>query len=167
MNPVELKNLGPYFREGERYLNGQAIDWSTISYETMHWLTQVREHLDAPVMLIRGAHPHQPTAVDWCCPGVPLAQVFLALTRVPRCSWGVYSGGSAHLDTRPCVALPARWMAVKIQEEELLKECGLAELETARKDGWIYLAYNHAKALDALVLVCRLAEGKRTAPAAV
>jgi hypothetical protein len=167
MTPAELQTLGPYFRPGERYLNGTPVEWTSIHYETMFWLKVLREHLDAPIHLIRGAHPHQPTAIDACCPSVPLAQVFLALTRVPRCSWGIYSGASFHVDCREFRFLPSRWLAVKLEEERLLKEFGLGELETARKGGWIYLSFNHPKALDAVNLVCRLADGKRTAPAAV
>lgn len=167
MNQSELTSLGPYFRDGERLLNGQTVDWSTIHYETMFWLKQLREHLDAPIRLIRGAHPHQPTAVDACCPTVPLSHVFMGLTRLQRCSWGLYSGASFHVDTREFRYLPARWIAVKLEEERLLKEFDLADLETARKDGWIYLTFNHPKALDAVTLICRLADGKRTAPAKI
>lgn len=167
MTPAELQTLKPYFRDGERYLNGTLVDWSTISYETMFWIKQLREHLGESIRLIRGAHPNRPSAVDFCCPDVPMGQLFLALTRVQRGSWGIYSGASAHLDTREFDYLPARWLAVKESEDHLLKEFGLRELEASRKDGWIYLNYSHPKALDAVNLICRLAEGQRTSPTAV
>ena len=165
MTPAELQTLGPYFRPGERYLNGKPIDWNTIDYQTMFWMRKLREHLGAPIRLIRGAHTHQPTAVDACCPMVPMAQVFLALTRLQRCSWGIYSGASFHVDTRPFQYLPARWAAVKEDQEGLLKDAGLADLETYRKDGWIYLSFNDARALEGVRFVCELADGQRPAPA--
>lgn len=167
MTPQELSMLGPYFRDGERFLNGTVIDWTTIDYQTMVWMVQLRTSLDAPIALIRGAHPNRPSAVDACCPSVPLGQVFMALTRLQRCSWGIYSGCSFHVDTREFDYLPSRWLAVKEQEEAQVKAAGLSELITSRKDGWLYLSYAHARAIEALALVCRIAEGKRAAPEAV
>lgn len=163
MTSTELATLA-YFRDGERFLNGTVIDWSTIHYKTMYWMAELRRLLDAPIRLIRGAHPNRPEAVDACCPSVPLAEVYLALTRLPGCSWGVYSGCSFHLDTRAYEHVPARWLAVKENEERVLKEFGLRNLETSRRDGWIYLAYGPAASLEAVTLICRLAEGQRTAP---
>jgi len=162
MTPIELKAIGPWFRDGERYLNGTPIDWTPISYDTMFWMKVLRELLDAPIKLIRGAHPNRPSAVDATCSSVPLAQVYTALTRLQRVSWGIYSGNTFHLDTREFEYCPARWLAVHDHEEGILKQFGLGELETNRKDGWIYLNYHHPKALDAVNLVCRLAERPRT-----
>lgn len=167
MTPQELVALGPYFREGERFLNGTVIDWNTIDYQTMFWVVQLRTSLDAPISLIRGAHPNRPSAVDACCPSVPLAQVFMALTRLQLCSWGIYSGCSFHVDTREFRYLPSRWLAVKEAEEHALISSGLRELITSRRDGWLYLSYAHPRAFEAVALVCRLAESKRATPEAV
>lgn len=163
MTPSQLKTLA-HFRDGERFLNGMVIDWSTIEYQTMFWLEQLRLTLDAPIRLIRGAHPTQPTAVDACCPDRSMGEIFLGLTRLPPCSWGIYSGASFHLDTRAFGYQPARWLAVKDDEENLLKQFSLTDLETGRKDGWLYLAFNHPKSLDAVNLICRVADGKRLQP---
>jgi hypothetical protein len=118
MTKAELASLA-YFKDGERFLNGQVVDWEPIAYRTMYWLAELRRLLDAPIHLIRGAHPNRPSAVDACCPSVPLAEVFLGLTRLPECSWGIYSGCSFHLDTREYERVPARWLAVKDAEERL------------------------------------------------
>jgi hypothetical protein len=160
MTLAELAELG-YFRDGERFLNGQVIDWATIDAATMRAVAELRRLVDAPVHLIRGAHPNRPSAVDGCCPSVPLAAVFLALTRLQGCSWGIYSGCSFHVDMRAFERVPARWLAVKEREEHLLKTFGLDGLVTGRKDGWIYLAYGPAASLEAVTLICRLAEGQR------
>ena len=157
MTPFELNTL-KYFHDGERYLGGHVIDWSDIAYTTMFWLSKLRERLDSPIRLIRGAHPGKPTAVDFCCPGRPLSAVFLGLTRLQECSWGIYSGNSAHLDTRPYAYLPARWVAVKVDQEGILNDRGLAGLEGYRANGWIYLTYDHDLSFEAVKLVCELAE---------
>jgi hypothetical protein len=161
MTEAELTMLDPFFRDGERYLNGQVIDWSTISYRTMFWLVQLRNQLQSPIRLIRGAHPNRPSAVDACCPSAPLAQIFMALTRLQQCSWGIYSGCSFHVDTREFSYLPARWLAVRPDEEVYLSGRGLTGLIVDRKDGWLYLSYAHPRALEAALLVCELAERQR------
>lgn len=163
MTAAELATL-THFRAGERFLNGQPVDWSTISYRTAYWLDVLRGLLGAPIVLIRGAHPHQPSAVDACCPERPLAEIYLALTRLPECSWGIYSGASFHVDTRQYETVPARWLAVKESEAHVLAEHGLAALETGRRDGWVYLAYGPAKSLEAVKLICELAEARRRQP---
>jgi hypothetical protein len=129
-----------------------------VNYQTMFWMTHLREGLDAPLRLIRGPHPNRASAVDACCPDRHLAHVFLGLTRLPSCSWGVYSGGSFHVDTREYDYRPARWMAVKDSQAERLKEAGFADLVTSHKDGWLYLAYDHPQSFEALSLVFHLAE---------
>lgn len=147
-----------YFRDGERFLNGRPIDWSTIDVRTMRAMDALRGYLDSPVHLIRGAHPNRPSAVDACCPQKPLSAVFLALTRLHYVSWGIYSGCSFHLDAREFQGFPARWAAIKTEEEGILKDRGLACLEAYRADGWIYLRYNHDRSLDGINLVCELSE---------
>lgn len=158
MTLAELAAIGPWFHEGERYLNGKEIDWAVVNYKTMYWVKRLREMLDAPITLIRGPHPNRPEAVDACCPELPLSRVYLALTRIPECSWGVYSGNSFHIDTREYQYKPARWMAVKAGERGKLHDAGLSDLVTDHKDGWLYLAYDHPKAFQALSLVFQLAE---------
>lgn len=159
MTPDELKTL-TYFRDGERYLNNTQVDWSTIDYHTMQCVELLRQYLDEPIILIRGAHPNRPSAIDACCPKKPLSAVFLALTRLQYASWGIYSGGSFHIDVRTFHGYPARWAGIKIEEEGILKDRGLACLEAYRANGWIYLLYNHDLSLDGINLVCELS-GKR------
>lgn len=163
MTSSDLQRLAPWFGERERYLNGRPVDWATIHYPTMAALRQLREHLHAPIALIRGAHPNRPEAVDACCPTLPLSRVVMGLTRLQGVSWGVYSGHSFHVDHRqvPADGLPARWMAVKIEEEPILKEQGLDGLITSRAAGWAYLSWHHERSFDAMALVCLLAEGRR------
>ena len=156
MTTHELASL-TYFKAGERLLNGTPIDWDTINYQTMFYVELLRGRLDSPVQLIRGAHPHRPEAVDVCCPGRSLKQIFMELTRIP-CSWGIYSGNSVHLDTRPYERVPARWLAVKSGEKGHLLGRGLMSLVTAEKDGWIYLSYGDPRSFEALTVVCDLAE---------
>jgi hypothetical protein len=159
LTPAELNEL-TFFREGERYLGGKIIDWSVIDARAMQAIDKLRGYLDSPIHLIRGPHPNRPSAVDACCPGKPLSVLFLALTRLYYASWGIYSGGSFHVDVREFQGFPARWMAVKVEEEGILKERGLAELEGYRANGWIYLKYHHDRAFEGIQLVCELAERK-------
>lgn len=159
MTKVELAKLEPYFREGERRLDGQPVQWDSAVYRTARWLVVLRELLDSPVRIIRESHGHRPDAIDACVPGVPLEQVYLALTRLPGVSFGVYSGGSFHIDTRAYENTPARWMAVHARDHDraLLHTRGLLSLVTGEKDGWIYLAYNHRDSWRGLQLVFDLA----------
>lgn len=157
MTPDELAQL-THFRDGERFLNGQPIDWATIDYRTMQSIELLRQYLDEPIILIRGAHPNRPSAVDACCPRKPMASIFLALTRLQYASWGIYSGGSFHIDVREFRGFPARWSAIKTEEEGILKDRGLACLEAYRANGWIYLLYTHDRSLEGINLVCELSE---------
>lgn len=167
MTQDELTSLAPYFQEGERFLNGTVIEWTTVSFETMRAVRRVRELLDVPVKLIRGAHPdpdgtkpYKRTAIDACAPGASMAEIAMALFRVQHISFGLYSGNSFHIDTRAFDHEPARWLAIKLEEEALLKERGLSALITSRADGWVYLSWSQAQSLSALVLVCALADAK-------
>lgn len=164
MHPWELTELGPYFREGERYLNGTPINWAEVSYATMQAVYRLRELLDSRIILIRGAHPdptgtkpYKQTAVDACAPDADLGQVAMALFRFQSISFGLYSGNSFHLDSRPFEREPARWLAIKSSEERPLRQHGLEELIATRADGWTYLNWSHPRASDALCLVLHLA----------
>lgn len=113
MTLTELALLSPYFRDGERLLNGTPVDWSQVAFEPMRQVFTLRNLLDEPVRLIRGAHPTRPDAVDFCVPTVPYKQLVMAVLRLP-CSYGFYSGASVHVDTRS--GPTARWLAVKENE---------------------------------------------------
>src|ERR1041384_6154806 len=98
MTPAELTLLAPYFHEGERYLNGQLVDWATISFPTMQVVARLRAILDEPVKLIRGAppdpdgtKPYKHTAVDLCVPGATLGHIAMGLFRMQDVSYGLYS----------------------------------------------------------------------------
>jgi len=174
VTPEELTKIGPWFRAGERYLNGTPVSWHAVSFPTMQALVQLRELLDSRILLIRGPHPdpdgtkpYKQTAIDACAPDVSLATVTMALFRLQGVSFGVYSGNSFHLDSRPFTTYPARWMALKTYEEPYLAEHQLQPLITSRADGWIYLAWSHPRSYEALTLVLSLARKQATPTAEV
>ena len=159
MTPDELQRLTPWFRSGERYLNGAVIDWTPISYRTMAWMKVLREYWGEPIRLIRGAHPNNPTAVDACCPTLSLGQLATGLMRIPDCSWGLYSGNSFHLDTLPFEILPRRWCAIRPAEMSEAQARGLAAMFSREQDGWRYCeALNSPQGFACLALVVDLAE---------
>lgn len=167
MIPQWLAKLAPYFRDGERYLNGVPVNWGELSYETMSAIHRLREVLDSRVILIRGPHPdpdgtkpYKRTAVDACAPEVDLGQVAMALFRMQRISYGLYSGNSFHIDSRPFDREPARWLAIKPDEEVHLAERGLSNLVSDRRSGWTYLNWSHPRASEGLALVLSLARCK-------
>ena len=59
MTSIEVESL-KFFHAGERFLNGQPIDWSPINATTMFWLDQLRYRVESEITLIRGAHPTRP-----------------------------------------------------------------------------------------------------------
>ena len=162
MTPDELKTLAPYFDETEKYVGGRKVDWSIVNFPTMQILWRVRVKLGHAVFLIRGPHPNRPEAVDATVPALPLSLVAMEVLRVP-CAAGLYSGNSFHLDTRPLTPpeLPARWLAIKPEEEPLLRYDGLVELIAERKADWCYLKWTDARGPLALKVVCQLAEARR------
>jgi hypothetical protein len=161
MTPDELKMLAPYFDATEKYLDGRKVEWSVVNFPTMQILWRVRAKLGHPVYLIRGPHPNRPEAVDATVPNLPLSLVAMEVLRVP-CAAGIYSGNSFHLDTRPLSdgELPPRWLAVKPEEEPLLRYDGLDELIAERKSDWCYLKWTDARGPQALKLVCQLADAR-------
>jgi hypothetical protein len=162
MTSDELKTLAPYFDATEKYFDGRPVNWTVVNFPTMQVLWRVRARLSHPVYLIRGPHPTRPEAVDATVPALPLSLVAMEVLRVP-CAAGVYSGNSFHLDTRPLgdAELPARWLAIKPEEEPLLRYGGLDELVAERKSEWLYLKWADARGPEALKLVCQLAEARR------
>jgi hypothetical protein len=161
MIPDELKTLAPYFDATEKYLDGRKVDWSVVNFPTMQILWRIRAKLSSPVYLIRGPHPNRPEAVDATVPGLPLSLVAMEVLRAP-CAAGIYSGNSFHLDTRPLAdaELPARWLAIKPEEEPLLRYGDLDELVADRKSDWLYLKWTDARGPEALKLVCQLADAR-------
>ena len=164
MTPQQLADLKPYFQIGERYLNGRVVAWDEIAYPTMMAIRRLRELLDTRVILIRGPHPdpdgtkpYKLTAIDACAPGTDLGHVAMTLFRFQGISYGLYSGNSFHIDSRPFEKEPARWLALKPHEEVHLSERGLTSLITTRADGWTYLSWSHPRASEGLALVLSLA----------
>jgi hypothetical protein len=173
MNIGQLRVLSPYFKEGERYLNGTPVNWNDVSYPTMRAVYRLRELLDTQIVLIRGPHPdpdgtkpYKRTAIDACAPGVDLGQVAMVLFRLQGISFGLYSGNSFHIDTRLFEKEPARWLAIKPHEEIHLAECGLTNLISSRTDGWSYLSWSHPQASEGLALVLSLARKQAGAASA-
>lgn len=165
MTDQELSEFSPYFTKAETFLDGIPIDWTQAWYPTMVHLRSLRIQLGEPMRLIRLAHPNRKEAVDGCCPTVPLSRVAMELMRVQGCSWGIYTGNSFHLDTRPFNPFPARWLGIKPQQRKVFEEFGFAHLIAPTPSHitdpeWLYLNWSGERALEAMVLVCRIAEGK-------
>jgi len=165
MNDDERESLR-WFRHDKSYTNGRPIKWDSLDHETMQSLNEVRSILGSSILIIRGAHPGKPSALDACAPHVPLSEVFQVLTQLDKRRWGVYAGdsdrsrtGSFHLDHEPYQGLPPRWMAVKDADVPLVIKMELKHLIRYSADGWTYLRWTGTRAHDALELVFRLAAG--------
>ena len=77
MTKAELIKLEPYFREGERRLNGQPVQWDSAVYRTARWLVVLRELLDSRCgssvsRMVIGRTPSTPVFLVW---------------RWSRCTW--------------------------------------------------------------------------------
>lgn len=176
MTDVELRNLAPVFRPGERRLDRKLIDWATADYRIFYWLRVLRQAVGVPLLVIRETHldrkgeqrPWDHTAVDCTLLGASLARVFLELCRLPGLSWGLYSGGSIHVDLREWDEsrgeLPARWLAVRPDEIGLLEDRGLGHLVVNREEAmvggkaWAYLRWSDPHSVRALMFVLELAK---------
>ena len=158
MNISQLNALH-YFSPLEKTLSGQQVAWDGYQYETMFWLDHLRAYLRSPITLIRGGAEHGPnklTCVD-AVASAPFPSVVMALMRLPL-SWGVYEGGSFHLDMREYDTFPARWMAFRHNDErdQDLFRRGWGGLITNRKDGWCYLNWSHYSSFDAFSYLVKL-----------
>lgn len=156
MTPEELKTL-THFDDSEKLMNGQFVDWSKTGYMTAWWLDQLRLQLGSPIRIIRETHPNRADAIDACCPGRSMTQIFMALTRLPGVSWGVYSGNSFHIDTRSYETLPKRWLALKPKELYLVEGWGIPHI-FAEGNQWAYFPFEHERSFDVLRLICNLSE---------
>lgn len=165
MTDAELETLG-YFSKGEKDTAGKLIDWAPVSYATMKAMNVLRAQLGQSIQIIRATHPNRQDAVD-AVSSAPLSQVAMELARVQEISYGVYSGGSFHVDTRDYAKmgkrLPNRWMAVRPSQRWILEESRLLDIITNETSEWIYLQWSNEKSLDALLMVCTLAEDVRKA----
>ena len=153
MTEAEWQSL-KWFKNDRRNNAGVPLKKEGYSYATMIWMNELREHLNQPIMLIRGGGEHgegKETAVDGVCKA-SLGQTFLGLTRLPGVSWGIYEGGSFHLDTREYDVLPARWFGFRDTPERLaeLQSFGWSSLIEKRKDGHIYMFYNTPHSFEVL-----------------
>jgi hypothetical protein len=161
MTPDQWQTLAA-FRGMTKDYSGRTIDVRDYSYATMCWLNQLQRRLGAPILLIRGNHGPDGSAVDWCCPDVPYARLAMEVLSLPL-AVGLYSGMSVHTDSRPLVPYtrPARWMAVHEDEEDKLGD--LRRLIYRRDDGWSYLVWSERDGLafQALQTVVALAEARR------
>lgn len=160
MTSAELISLSPYFKQGERYANGSAIDWSVMNFNTMQLAFMLRRKWEKPIVVVRGPHPNRPEAADFECIGLPLRIVAMDVLRLPAPGAGVYSAGSFHIDSRPLGAreLPKRWMAVRPHEENILHYEGLDHLITSKTSEWLYLEWSDEDSMAALAVVCRLSD---------
>lgn len=158
MTPEQRDSL-KWFRQQAVWLNRQPIAWDQVAYPTALLLNDLSERLGHPLVLIRGNHGPDGSAIDFYCPDVPFRRLVMEVLRLP-CSFGIYSGLTIHADTRPLTPgqLPARWMAMKPDEEAYLGP--MVELIYRRADGWSYLAWSHENSWEALRIVVNLAELK-------
>lgn len=163
MLEAELSLLAPVFTHGERYTNGMIINWADVDYLTASHLKSLRVHLGMPVHLIWNVYHRKTDKIDATFLRLPLAQVFMGLTRI-ECSWGIYSGNSIHVDTRIPDPVHHRWMAVRPDEVSVLEQRNIQHLITnmdqvkAGSAEWAYLSWSHPDSIEGLRLVLDLAE---------
>jgi len=164
MTLVELNKL-TYFQMGEKDYVGNIVNWDDYLFKTMCYVDVLRLQVARPIALIRGAHPNRPEAVD-ATSQAPLSRVTMELMRFSGVCWGVYTGNSFHIDTRALESnqIGARWMAIRKDEREFFEQAGFGDLIKTEADNWLYLTWSHDKALDALQLVCSIAEGRIKIP---
>lgn len=165
MTPFELKQC-KYFDQTEKYLGtSRLIDFSAFSASAMFALDQLRESLGSAVYILRGPHPNRPEAIDACCPGRSMEQVFMQLCRLQFVSWGVYSGNSFHLDARAFVGVPARWFAVHSSQSARVVSAGCPVVKSAQipngSNAWDYFAWDHPKAFEGLTICLEIARSAR------
>ena len=176
MTDAELASLAPVFAKGEKRQDGQPIQWTECDYQIFYWLKLFRQQLGSPLLVIRETHLHRTgaakpwdaTAVDFTVPAKPLARVVMELTRFPHLSWGLYTGGSAHVARRSydddAGELPARWLGIRPEQRRLFEEFGLGHLisQAAAEAGktWLYLSWSGDRGFEALALAIRIADGR-------
>jgi hypothetical protein len=164
MSPEQLQTL-QYFKNDETDFTNRMIDWAGYDYETMFWLNVMRIHLRHSIQVIRGGIEHDPvklsklTCVD-AVSSAPFPQVLMTLNRLPGLSWGVYEGGSFHIDRREYDGFPKRWLAFRKNEEREadLFQRGFGELIGEKKTGssWLYLSWNHVQSFSALKYLVKI-----------
>ena len=167
MNITQLGALH-HFIPLENTLDGKQVEWDGYHYETMAWMDILRQQLKFSITLIRGGAEHGPTKLT-CVDAVssaPFTSLVMSLMRLPAVSWGVYEGGSFHLDLREYDPLPARWMAFRDNEwrEQDLFRRGWGQLISGKKDGWIYLSWNHESSFMALDLLVKMNTAPQSQP---
>ncbi|MDR4483841.1 MAG: hypothetical protein R3B95_11615 [Nitrospirales bacterium] len=157
MTPAELQSLR-WFKYDVYDYAGRVIDWATYSYRTMWWVNVLRERVGSPCILIRGSHGEgKETAVDFFFPHAPYGLVMMETLRLPDVSFGFYSGRNLHLDTRAYSEVPARWLAIRQEQEPLLKQAGLGHLMVNRANEWTYLTWTDRTGPAALNFIANLA----------
>lgn len=165
MDAFDLAQM-KHFTEKDCYLGTtRVIEWAAFNARTMFAVDALRTALGSAIYIIRGPHPNRPEAIDACCPGRSMAEVFMQLCRLQGVSWGVYSGGSFHVDAREFEHVPARWFAVHSDESDRVQAVGLPVAYTAPIPGtakqWHYFAWDHPKAFDGLAVCLALSERVR------
>lgn len=160
MTPEQKKTL-KWFKNDKVDIYGKPINWLDVDYVTMTYVNLLRERVGFPCVLIRGSHGEgKETAVDCIFPDAPYGLVMMEVLRLQSVSFGFYSSKTLHLDTRFFPYVPARWLAIKPEEEALLILEGLSSLVTHKKDGWVYLKWSDDLGPRALQFIAWLANQK-------
>lgn len=137
MLPYQLTHL-QHFSQGERDLAGRLIDWNQYNFLTMQELDRLRSLIGSRCVLIRGAHPTKPTAIDAVWPDAPFEKVVMALLR-SGLSKGLYQGKSIHLDQQMRSDGLARvWLAFHADQQDRLFGLGYKVCYDYSADGWDY-----------------------------
>lgn len=168
MTPNEVDKLA-YFLPNEKTLDGKPVVWEDYNVDTMHCVDTLRNQVARSITLIRGAHPKRLEAVDGTSQA-PLSRIAVELMRFSGVAWGVYTGNSFHIDTRslkPYGQLGPRWMAIRREERAFFEQLGFGDLIKQEASNWLYLTWSHDKALEALQIVCSVAEGRIVIPKVV
>lgn len=166
MTPEQWASLSS-FRGMVKDYQGKPLAIDKLSYATCCYLNVLARRLGSPILIIRGDHGPDGSAIDWTCPGVSYARIAMEVLSLPL-AVGLYSGLSVHTDSRPIVPYtrPARWLAVHEEEEEKLGD--LKRLIYRRDSGWAYLVWSERDGVtfQALQLVVALSEARRIAHSA-
>lgn len=144
MTITEVNQLRNFTISEHLYGSKRIVPYANYDFLTMKIIDDLRDFWIKPIHLIRGGVEHgegKETAVDFVCPGITMTQAILGMCRVNG-SWGVYRGGSIHLDRRELdTSIQHRWVGFRPADREHLQATVNHKFIGKEKDGWIYCAF--------------------------